>query len=374
MKLLFFIILIFYSFQINAEVQSCVQFTSEANTYIEKMKNQMKAGLDIDQNWGLFEKLNNQFPNCVTNNEDIEKFKKYMTTPDMSFNLDANDCSEYKIDTSNMPHNNNQADLQWCFAFSSSDLISFKEKTRLSAYDIAINYHNNRSYDLKISDFTLRPGRPVEALELTIMKENGICLEDEVNYTNGDWAKMSHMIQSLNSPEKKLSEIFCQNKINDPETHINCLKNLDVLDLLPVEKRAAAFLDIQCQNRFKLKNKYTAHLMGTNDTVTPEKILEKTDYLLSIGEPLTMVYSAEMLSSGVNFKGTPNHASTVIGRKFNQSTGQCEYLIRNTWGTSSCENKSTKSIRCENGNYWVPRTTLKNNTNYISWLSDGPNK
>jgi hypothetical protein len=285
-------------------------------------------------------------------------------------NLSESECTEIRIDTSNMPKNNNQADLEWCFAFSTSDLLSFKEKIKLSAYDIAINYHINRHYDSRISNVASRPGRPVEAMDLAITKTEGLCLEDEVDFTNGDWIKLGHIFQAIVTPTKNMSDIICDKGINETKLNVSCSDSLNNLDTLVPEKRAEAFLNLQCRNRYKVKNKYKAQFMGTNDLVTSEMILAKADEVLSKGDPLTMVYSSEMLLEGVNYKGTPNHASTIIGRKFNPTNGQCEYLIKNTWGSDSCETKSTKTIKCDQGNYWVPRTTLNNNTNYISWLSE----
>ncbi|MBC7714327.1 MAG: hypothetical protein H7177_13365, partial [Rhizobacter sp.] len=75
-----------------------------------------------------------------------------------------------------------------------------------------------------------------------------------------------------------------------------------------------------------------------------------------------------LLSSGVNFHGKPDHESTLIGRKFNPESGQCEYLIKNSWGGGDCQ--QTSSIKCEDGNFWVPRTALKNNIDSATWLKE----
>lgn len=286
------------------------------------------------------------------------------------FNLSEADCTEIKIDTSNMPKNNNQADLQWCFAFSTSDLLSFKEKIKFSAFDIAINYHNKRHYDSKILNLASRPGRPVEAMDLAITKSDGLCLEDEVNFTNGDWLKLGQVFQDLVTPTKNISEILCDKKLDEHKLNLSCSDSFNSLDNLMPEKRAEAFLNLQCKSRYKVKQKYNAEFMGTNDSVTPEMIIEKADEVLTTGNPLTLVYSSELLLKGVNYKGIPDHASTIVGRKYNPTSGQCEYLVKNTWGSNSCDTKSEPSIKCEQGNYWVPRTALRNNTNYISWLSE----
>lgn len=356
------------------QVSPCTNLTALGNSYLEEIKFKMIAGKDIDKTWDQLEKLDKQFPNCLSfkklniSETDLSKFKKYRSGNDTSFNLDQKDCTEYKVDTSNFPLNDNQGNLEWCFAYSSAHLLSHEEQVKLSAYDLAVTFHNSKNLPDTVN-FTVTPGSPIETLNLAIKKTNGVCLEEEVNYTQGDWATLSSMVKNLHDANKKLISIFCENKFNEQETLTNFEADvLRVLDQLSPTKRADAFLNIQCKKRHTFSKNYTAHRMYAPDT-KPEKIIEKVDELLSKGKPLTIVYSAELLSSGINFKGKPNHASTIIGREFNPLNGQCEYLIKNTWGKSSCENTSTPSIRCVDGNYWVPRTALKNNSNFISWLT-----
>jgi hypothetical protein len=60
------------------------------------------------------------------------------------------------------------------------------------------------------------------------------------------------------------------------------------------------------------------------------------------------------------------HASTVIGRRLNPKTNQCEYLIKNSWG-NECPKKS--KIECIDGNLWVEKDVLKNSLSAVSFIS-----
>ena len=56
------------------------------------------------------------------------------------------------------------------------------------------------------------------------------------------------------------------------------------------------------------------------------------------------------------------HGSIIIGRKRNPKSKKCEYLVRNSWGTSC---NSYPDLECESGNIWVPETNLFRNSSDV---------
>ncbi|MDC1175564.1 hypothetical protein OAT67_09205 [Bacteriovoracaceae bacterium] len=80
------------------------------------------------------------------------------------------------------------------------------------------------------------------------------------------------------------------------------------------------------------------------------------DSKLDSGDILGLSYKASVLSDRHDFS-SGNHASLIVARKFNSSTGSCEYLVRNSWGTG-CSNYDDE-LSCEEGNIWLPEETLK---------------
>jgi hypothetical protein len=58
-----------------------------------------------------------------------------------------------------------------------------------------------------------------------------------------------------------------------------------------------------------------------------------------------------------------SHASVVVGRRPG-ARGGCEYLVRNTWGTSC----NQYAYPCQRGEIWVPANELFENTYGVSWL------
>ncbi|MDC1175561.1 hypothetical protein OAT67_09190 [Bacteriovoracaceae bacterium] len=54
-----------------------------------------------------------------------------------------------------------------------------------------------------------------------------------------------------------------------------------------------------------------------------------------------------------------------MARKFNYKTGSCEYLVRNSWG-SSCN--YSDSYECEEGNIWLPEDKLKRSIRGVTFI------
>ncbi|MDO9182937.1 MAG: hypothetical protein Q7U04_11045 [Bacteriovorax sp.] len=381
MNNILYLLILIYPLGIFAEVviPDCAKIFIDGKDLVKKIEINISKGEDIDDLFRDLQKSIEKNDQCKTyeklkiNDDQIAKYRKQIYGYDRSFNLKEENCSEFKIDTSNMPDNNNQKSLEWCFAYSAVDLISFAEKKKFSIYDLALLYHNQNQVQSKtkqLVDYTKEGGNASVMLKNIFASPKGLCLENEVNFTGGDWEKLSETFLKLTSPDKKLEQIICENQFNEKEIFSNLSADIiKALDKLSAEKRAAALLDIKCQNRQKLSKKYKINESANYNGSTNKTIIEKIDEVLAAGIPLNISYAGELLLSGVNFVGEPDHASTVIGRKFNKASGQCEYLIKNSWG-AVVDCQSTSSIKCENGNYWVPRTALKNNIRRATWLTD----
>jgi C1A family cysteine protease len=348
----------------------CKEILKSTNKLVTQMKQNISSGQDIDDLFLNLEANIKENPTCVSfekiklNDNQIARFRKYIYAYDRSFNLSSDKCTDIKIDTAHMPKNNNQLDLSWCFAFSATDLVSFKEEKRFSAYDAALLYHSDarnmvENKKNKPTDYTDEGGYTRLSLELMLNSGKGLCLEEDTNFTGGDWVKLSNLIQNLARPGKTLKTIICENQFGEREALKNLSEDMiNVLDKLSAEKRAAALLDIKCKNRHEIKKKLSVELSSKFQGVSQDSIILKIDEVLETNNPLSIVYFSDLLGKGVNSIGSPDHASTLIGRRFNSTSGQCEYLIKNSWG-DGCS--AAKSIGCENGNYWVSRTALRNN-------------
>ena len=280
---------------------------------------------------------------------------------------------EIKIETKHMPKNNHQKDLSWCFAWSTTDLLSFHEEVPLSSYDLGFQYHNHdiiREAAGSVEDFTLKGGVERLAMIVAIQSKKGLCTEEQTNFKESDWAKLSDYFKLLASPKKSLKSIICykQARINEPFNKLTD-EILLILNQLSRDKKAAALLDVVCQKRHTMKNKYGVGFRLA-ENYTQDEVIEKLDELLEKSQPASVAYDADFIFKGPKHKRkASNHSSTVIGRRTNEKTGICEYLIKNSWG-NNCPKKAKMECVEGEGHYWIPRDILKNNVYDINWLEN----
>ena len=72
----------------------------------------------------------------------------------------------------------------------------------------------------------------------------------------------------------------------------------------------------------------------------------------------------------LNFHDGPDqHGVVVVGRRVNETSGHCEFLVRNTWGLDCAVYKNAPAHwDCRNGQIWVDATDLASNAFGLSWL------
>jgi hypothetical protein len=157
-------------------------------------------------------------------------------------------------------------------------------------------------------------------------------------------------------------------------------KSIDTRDTLTFMKTV---FTAGCQNggRLKAAGASEAHfyLQSTADVRTMAPVLRgKVDSALDRGGgsiPLISYCPNVMSAPGVRelkwnsragefqcFSGG-SHASVVVGRRPG-ARGGCEYLVRNTWGTSC----NQYAYPCRAGEIWVPADELFENTYGVTWL------
>ena len=279
----------------------------------------------------------------------------------------AESCTNISIDTSYMPKNNNQNEHNWCVFWTGADLYSYYEKEPLSSYDMALQYFNNDLVrDEDINDYT-NIGANMSAALIIAQQGKGLCLESQTNYTNSDWAELSVVFKKISSTDKKLAQIICQNNLQSalPQAVVpaNILK---ILDKLTGDKRAAALLDVTCGKRHQL-GKYGVG-SRTVENFPPEKIMDKLDALLTQNNPASVSYDWDFIKNPKTYIAKEaNHSSTIIGRRFNPETLECEYKIKDSAG-NRCPKNSPYECDKTTGTIWVPKTNLQKNIYEVNWL------
>jgi hypothetical protein len=77
-------------------------------------------------------------------------------------------------------------------------------------------------------------------------------------------------------------------------------------------------------------------------------------------QPVGMIICADVIEKGSHAPdknvSCGYHAVVVIGRRKNPTTGKCDFLVRNSWGTSC--NGVSPEWQCDGGNIWMDSTAL----------------
>lgn len=296
----------------------------------------------------------------------------------------------------------NQGDMGWCYANAAADLLSFKLRNELKGQQVSAAY-TALTYLRTLSFMPTTDGGYVSAAVL-MAKENGLCtraLEDKVQSTGLTNLTLNERLDALQNFKKdwdlsldgddaatkrfmdryreyiKTKSIVAQ---IPRETLISILNNstrrtfiseltanickdqlkfpVQDFDIVVDTKLMSNPIDFTIFDK-----KYHIGPIAWNPFSYDKDFIEPIDEQLSRKNVVAIDYFSKFLKS--DFLKLPiskregMHASVVVGRRWNDSTRSCEYLIRNSWG-SGCGSYKVKQ-NCEGGNIWVPEKTLRHN-------------
>jgi len=211
-----------------------------------------------------------------------------------------------------------QGNLGWCFAYATSDLLSEFLGRQVSATQLGVLYYSS-----------------------DLLGE----LENLIGYHEG-----GDVVGLLQAVAKK---------------------NLCPVEGYPLVGTYQSLKKIRCSEPVIENKRYKIHhhmtWPGTGFVLFPP-----LDQVLERKQLVTIQYKAEKAyhipyddfwnKLFVNGILGSDHASNVVGRHWNPATNQCEYLIRNTWGTGCI------SANCKRGYYSLPEKLLSQSLFDISYI------
>lgn len=277
-----------------------------------------------------------------------------------------------------------------CYAFAAADLVSAKLGRPVSAIDIHNAFQNSLT-GKAFSMFSIPGGLPDSAIDSA--QKRGFCSEDQVRSSNNvliSWMSntKSNFGKTL-SELKKLSAILAELPPKSRREFAQCQASqieglnyffpkmsfnafVDILSQSPPEEILDRLIDFNCnKKRIQADFNIVTHI-GFGDTFS-EMASYLTDAQLDQENAVALGFRGNILKN--IYVSTGEHASTIIGRRWDSEKNQCEYLIKNTWGTE-CKNKGRHLYdpfflmknRCENGNIWIPGELLFPRTHMVVYL------
>lgn len=338
----------------------------------------------------------------------------------------AEDCSPIDLRPKLGPPRD-QDDTGWCFAHTAADLLSAKLGKRVSAYDLAINYHlldlerlkkskslevrsyaqsewdriskdrqdkeskpNLRSIETsnffkseEIDGLTTHSGfmgvGGQEDVAILMGQERGFCLAEDLE----DKARDSI---HFNEQMKRHYQTHRNQPLPDGFRDYGPSENADV------RRMAAAVVDFseeQCTPRFQPAKKFVPYKSAIADNYkafrekskayemdtksAQDSLWTDIDELLEKGDPLTIGYSAYDLEKRFGAQDSGDHSAMIVARRMEK--GKCQYFLRNSWGTTCSLYTAKFKRRCEakHGGIWVTKDEIPSLYSVIS-LSKPPSK
>ncbi len=292
-----------------------------------------------------------------------------------------------------------QDSIGWCYAFAAADLISHKIGKKVSAIDVANAYNNGSVKDFLGFDETSMEGGFTGAAANTILAK-GLCLEsqlpsDDYRFSSDsnlekEYQKVEKLYEQFRNRTSEPGRLFGRNTLegrkyneaansfeqdlacNKLEGEINVLfPTLSTGDFMKIIKEASSANDLvdklvaksckkRISNNLNLEFESDSFLTSTNSMVTT------IDKKLEDGDILGLSYRSDTLSDLLEHETNSRHASLIVARKFNETTGSCEYLIRNSWGNSP--GGTDPRTRSSGGNHWMPEEYLRQTMDGINYV------
>ena len=274
----------------------------------------------------------------------------------------------------------NQKNIAWCFAHASADNLQFQErtKTQISAADIAINFSHssvsrllnffNHAFDGNKDPYAAEYG--LAKIAINMIKDQGYCPESI--FPSEDWTRVDKQ-----GNKAKVDVATAATEIYQLQSQLkkrkNSGENLKVSDLPfyysfnNVDKKIFASLLLNSKKKKLLANMRNVICKGQRvpfkNEIDPgmyfgkNRIVRKLNAALDSRKPASLDFSSRVLKDLDKDKTTLGlHTVAVVGRRFDSTTRQCQYLLKDSYGPV-CD-KYDPRIDCDKGYLWMPEDHL----------------
>lgn len=310
----------------------------------------------------------------------------------------------------------NQRGIGWCYAYSASDLITYKYKGVLKGQAVS-PLHIALLYNLNDEDTVSKDGGTVNGAirvssypyqsEHNSLFGKGLCLSsvdaqvfgssggsayqmpikkqlyqilmmkeeyDRVRKNGADRSRFLAMYKEFDAINPLINAM-------DPKIFSHLMENSNRVDI------GIRYIDYFCPYSGRLKFSTSEYPMrysiGDTFVVVPKKgpsiqttisnskfILDLVHEQLDRNNVSSIAYYSGFLKNDGNSAPVESHASTVVGRE--RIKGVCHVIVRNSWG--DCKNQdgeyqySRNVKQCKDGYIWIAESQLLKNLTGVTYL------
>ena len=280
-------------------------------------------------------------------------------------------------------------DMNICYAATAAQLLDSFRATKsqqqvrtefTSPWWLAVNYSSSFK---KEENPDVAFGEPDKALEAA--KMDGVCSQEDLfgNKATEDIIRFHQLLKEFyqSSAKTKDNEKDHTQKLESLLQQMDFIKDpaqLAQISLKAVkEKTFVLFLRTlfqgKCQGKVKQEPFFQVQrIEAEKDDFSVAQKTDLIDETLGKALPIETSICSQVLRNpeftpGKNFKNNClRHSVLVVGSR--EKNGQCQYLVRDSYGPESCQRKRngepwySSSLECQNGQVWVPAKSLAKNT------------
>lgn len=270
-----------------------------------------------------------------------------------------------------------QNNVGWCYAVAAAELVSAEEGRCYSTAAFAIAYNEAgvlSSARKKLYDYDDTKKEVVEeggfiSFSLESAQKHPVCLECDLPLRDFKIATVPEKYRSYlgllrwireSATEAMDAPAFVEKHYTDIKQFFPKLEKPEIIEILDESRDGSAvhalfMATLESGEKISSDYKVSRFLnMFSASHKDRSEMIELMDRWLQLGKVVGLSYNAYYLKYDFPSKhlGQGGHASTVVARRFNDESGSCEYLVRNSWG-DSCDGYNS-SLDCEKGNIWLP--------------------
>ncbi len=267
-----------------------------------------------------------------------------------------------------------QDSIGWCYAFAGAELLTYKIGKKVSAVDVAMNYNdgwfNNilKRVGWGEQDFAGASAQGIGTAISNTKEKGGACLETNLRSEDNGYSTIMSNLTEIDNIKKKSGSFqssTCPSAVQRVFPSIQAKEFMDIAENSSRATLMSMLSDKACKPRIRLKGvevEYVSPSFFSGDTAD---VFNQIDKQLNRKNILAIAYNAELLYNR-NAKKFGGHMSNIVGRRFNKNNGECEYLIRNSWGRG-CSSYDPY-YTCEAGNIWVPKSVISKGVANVSFI------
>lgn len=251
----------------------------------------------------------------------------------------------------------NQGAMGWCASYVTADLVSFRQRQKISGLGVAIHWTNRTSGLITRVQRTLSGTVPVlegagsnPGMASRSLRGRFQCLERDLPSDDNSANSLRGTLERIAEIKRQYDQTRqCpQPSIQTVQSMFPRLAATDVMSIL----RYSSLQDVH--KNFMYRNCRGRYVSVESTPLSYSRSWADADAQLSRGNLVAFGYNSKVLKNARELSGGIRHSSSLMGRRMRQ--GKCEYLVRNSWGRSC--GYYDRSYPCEQGNIWVPRENL----------------